>query len=170
MADINDPTRNVTLWDNVKGKNVSVITDGSHERLAVDAKATITDNESPTRYQLKSDYDASGTALNTSTDTELFSFTGQGVIDLISVNSLTSSNWEVVINIDGTERIRISMGDLGSSLGLTNSDYDIVAETANKQFRYHPNSIGFTTSFSVEAKSTVGTPSVNYLVLYRERV
>ena len=160
---------NVCLYDDL-GNKVGVILDGSTYRLQVDAKATITDNESPTRYQLKSAYDTTGIALNTSTDVSLYSFTGQGVIDLISVNSLTSSNWEVAILIDGTERIRITMADLGSNLGLSNSDYDIVAETANKQFRYRPASVGFTTSFEVKAKATTATPSVNYLTLYRERV
>jgi hypothetical protein len=172
MADLNDRSTDVSIHNEATDAAVTTTTDGAKERLDVDVtgSVTITDNESPTRYQLKSSYDTTGTALNTSTDTELFSFTGEGVIDLIAVNSLTSSSWAIVINVDGTERVRITMADLGSNLGLTNSDYDIVAETANKQFRYHPTSIGFTTSFSVEAKATTGTPSVNYLVLYRERI
>lgn len=40
MADTNDPTQNVAIWDDTKGKNVSVITDGSVERLAVDASVS----------------------------------------------------------------------------------------------------------------------------------
>ena len=43
MADTNDRTQNVTLWNDAKGKNVSIITDGATERLAVDASVT-TDN------------------------------------------------------------------------------------------------------------------------------
>ena len=35
MADTNDPTQNVTIWDNAKGTNVTITTDGSHERLDV---------------------------------------------------------------------------------------------------------------------------------------
>ena len=41
MADTNDRTQNVTLFDNAKSKNVSVITDGSLERLAVDADVDV---------------------------------------------------------------------------------------------------------------------------------
>jgi len=169
MTDVNDLTQNVTLWDNAKAKNVSTVTDGAVERLAVDAVAVVTSDESATKFQLKSDYDAIGVALNTSTDTSLFNFTGAGVIDLIAVNSLTTANFEVTIKIDGTERIRITMADLGAALGLTNSDFDIVAETANKQFRYRPNSIGFTTSFEVLAKATTASPNVRHLVLFREK-
>lgn len=40
MADTNDRTQNVTLFDNAKNKNVSVITDGAIERLAVDTTVT----------------------------------------------------------------------------------------------------------------------------------
>jgi len=169
MADTNDPTQNVTIWNNAKSKNVSTITDGATERLAVDASATIVDNESPTKYQLKTDYDATGVALNTSTDTLLYTFSGEGVIDLIAVNSTTSSAWLVDIFVDGTSRIRISMADLGTALGLTNSDFDIVAETANKQFRYHPSSVGFSTSFAVYARSVTATPTVRHFIAFRER-
>lgn len=164
--------RKIKIWDGTKF--VTITTDGLKERLDVNIQdgitATITDNDSPTKYQLKSIYNTVGKTLNISTDTELFSITGQGVIDLVAVNSLTSSNWEVVIIIDGEERIRIPMNDLGSKLGLTNSDYAITTETANKQFRYHPAQIGFTSSFVVKARSTVGTPKVNYLSLYRQKV
>ena len=169
MSDINDLTQNVTLWNNAKTKNITTVTDGAVERLAVDAVATITDNESPTRYQLKTDYDATGVSLNTSTDTELYTFSGEGVIDLVAVNSTTSSAWIVDIFIDGTSRIRIAMPDLGTALGLTNSDFDIVAETANKQFRYHPTQVGFSTSFTVYARAVTATPNVRHFIAFRER-
>jgi hypothetical protein len=165
----------VKIWD---GTNVAEVVEqsGDVKRLAVDVQtplevtATVTNDESPTKYQLKTDYDVDGITLNTTTDVVLFSATGQGVIDLIAVNCLTSSSWEVVIEIDGTERIRIPMPVLGSTLGLTNSDYDIAVETANKQFRYHPAQVGFKTGFRVLAKAIVATPEVHYLVMYREKI
>lgn len=169
MADLNDPTKNVTIWNNAKSKNVSTITDGAIERLAVDANATIVDNESPTRYQLKSDFDATGVTLNTSTDDVLFSYVGDGVIDFIAVAGSTAS-YEVTIEIDSVERIRITMAEL-ASIGLSNAtNVDMWAETANKNFRYSPEQVGFTTGFRVLAKAT-GTPLalVKHLVLYRER-
>jgi len=174
MGDLNDPTQNVNIWNDEKTKSVTVTTDDVKERLDVSIQDSIgvivEDSESPTKYQLQSDYDATGVALNTSTDTVLFTHSGSGTIDLIAVNSLTSSNFEVAIVIDGTERIRIGMPDLGSNLGLTNSDYDLAVETANKQFRYHPASVGFTTGFTVKAKSLVATPTVRHMILYKERI
>jgi len=176
MADITNPTTNVSVYggDNESDltKAVTVTTDGAKERLDCDITGTVNidNNESPTKYQLKTAYDITGTALNTSTDTELFTYSGSGVIDLIAVNSLTSSNWEIVIDVDGTERLRITMSALGSSLGLTNSDYDVAVTTANKQFRYHPVAMGFATDFTIKAKATTGSPNVNYMVMYRERL
>lgn len=167
MADLTDLTQNVSLHDEVTDDAVTTTVDGS--KVLLDVAAVVTDSEAPTKFQLKTSYDTTGTSLNTSTDTQLFTFSGSGLIDLIAINSATSSAWEVIIKIDGTERIRITMTDLGTNLGLTNSDYEMVAETANKQFRYHPSAIGFTTSFTVLAKATTGTPSVNYMVLYREK-
>ena len=167
MADLNDLTQNVNIWNDDKSKSVTVTTDGVKERL--DVNALVSDSEAPTRYQLKTDYDATGVALNTSTDTTLYSFSGQGVIDLVAVNGLTSSAWEVAIVIDGTERLRISMSDLGSELGLTNAAFDVSVLTANKQFRWNPSQIGFTTDFTIKAKATTATPTVKHLIMYRER-
>lgn len=176
MADITNPTTNVSLYggDNPsdRSKAVTSTTDGSKERLDVDVTGSVSIDydESPTKYQLKSDYDASGTSVASSPDTTLYTFSGQGVIDLVAVNCLTSANWGVDIYIDGTSRLRISMPDLGSNLGLTNSDFDVVTETANKQFRWKPTQIGFTTSFTIKAYATGSTVTLNHLILFRERV
>ena len=172
MADINDPTLNVNIANDDNSKLVSVITDGAYERLAVDVigSVSIDYDESPTRYQLKSNYNATGTSVASSTDTILYTFTGAGVIDLVAVNCLTSANWGVDIIIDGTSRFRISMSDLGSNLGLTSVGFDVVAETANKQFRWHPQQIGFTTSFAVKAYATGTTVTLNHLIMFRERI
>ena len=42
MADQNDYTQNVNIWNDAKSKAVSIITDGAIERLAVDAAFPIT--------------------------------------------------------------------------------------------------------------------------------
>lgn len=149
---------------------VTTTTDGAKERLDVnvDGSVSIDYDESPTKYQLKTHKDTTGTTVTTA-DTTLYTFTGQGVIDLVAVNSATSSNWGVVINIDGVERLRISMSELGSDLGLTDSNFDIVAQTANKQFRWKPTQIGFATSFTIEAYATTGTQILPHLILFRER-
>ena len=173
MSDLNDLTQNVNIWNDEKSKSVTVSTDGAKERLDCNidgSQVEITSDESLTKFTLRTDYDATGVALNTSTDTSLFSFVGAGVIDLMAVNSTTSSAWEITIKIDGTERLRISMSDLGTALGLTDSAFDLSALTANKQFRYHPAQIGFQTSFEILAKAVTATPTVRHLVMYREKV
>lgn len=169
MGDISDKTLDVNIWDDAKGKAVSIITDGSVERLAV--SANISNNESPTKYQLRTDYDATGDSVTTAADVTLYTFTGSGVIDFIGVYDSTSSNFEVAIFIDGTERIRIGMGALGTDLGMAAAGIPIYTETANKAFRYVPQEVGFTTSFEVKAKALVsGTRTLKHIVLFREKV
>lgn len=171
MADVLG-TQEVTIWDKEEARAVTVTTDGSKEMLDVNVAGSVSIDydESPTKYQLKTNYDVSGTSVGTSPDTQLYTFSGAGVIDLVAINSLTSSSWGVVIKIDGVERLRITMINLGSNLGLTNSDFVIVAETAHKQFRWRPEQIGFTTSFTILAYATTGTVTLNHLIMFRERV
>ena len=172
MADLNDLTQNVSIHNDVTDADVTTTTDGAKERLDCDVTGAVTIDydESPTRYQLKTDYDSTGTSVASSPDTTLYTYTGAGVIDLVSVNGLTSSNWGVDILIDGTSRLRITMAEVGSDLGLTDGNFDIVAQTANKQFRWHPSQIGFTTSFTIKAFATGTTVTLNHLVMFRERI
>jgi len=162
----------ITLASNDGNKKVTITTDDDKERLDVNAKidggVAIVSDESPTKYQLKTNYNTSGTVVTTD-DTLLFQFTGQGVIDLVAVNCLTSSGWGVVLMVDYVERLRITMADLGNSLGLTNSDFDIVTETANKQFRWNPTQIGFKERFSIYAYATGANVNLNHLIMFREK-
>ena len=166
MGDLNDLTQNVSIYPEGSTSPITSTTDGAKERL--DVSAAIDYDESPTKYQLRTHKDTSGTVVTTS-DTELFTFSGQGVIDLVAANSATSSNWGVVIIIDTVERLRITMSELGSDLGLTDSNFDIVSQTANKQFRWKPTQIGFSTSFTIKAFATTGTVTLPHLILFRER-
>ena len=76
----------------------------------------------------------------------------------------------IVIEIDGVEVLRIEMGELGSDIGLANAtNVPLWVETANKNFRFSPKQgVDFTDSFEVLAKALTGTPSVTWLVNYRE--
>jgi hypothetical protein len=170
MADVWG-TGDVTLYNEDGSKAVSIITDGAVERLAVEVSGAVSIDydESPTKYQLYTDYDATGVSVAASPDTTLYTFTGSGVIDLVAITCATSSNWGVVIIIDGTERLRINMNDLGSNLGLTDSAFDVVAQTANKQFRWRPTQIGFTTSFTIKAFATGTAVTLAHLVMFRQR-
>jgi len=169
MADLNDLTQNVNIWDDAKTKAVSVITDGLVERLAVDA--TISADESPTKYQIRQDFDTGGTQLINGVDSSLFVFTGTGLLDFVGISGSTS-NYLAVIKIDGVEQIRISMSDLGS-LGLSNAtNLPTWADTANKNYRFRPYiGSGFGTSFEILAEGDgPPEPSVNWIVTYREKV
>lgn len=168
MADVLG-TQDVSIWNKDETKAVSVVTDGLVERLAVNA--LISNNESPTKYQLKADFDATGDSVGTGADVTLYTYTGAGVIDFIGIANGVSSNYEVALFIDGTERFRITMSQLGTDLSLTAAGTPMWADTANKNFRYVPTTeIGFTTSFAVKAKSTSGTQTLKHITLFREKV
>jgi len=164
---------NVCLYDDLGNKISVILRDGVY-RLAADmsgSEVIISDSESATKYQMKTYFDAIGLTLNTTTDDILFSTTGTGTLDFIAITG-SNANFEITIEVDGTERIRITMAEL-ASIGLSNAtNVPFWAETANKNFRYSPNiPVGYTTGFKVLAKST-GTPlaSVENLIMYRERI
>src|SRR5210317_1494399 len=137
MADINDPTQNVNIWDDDKTKAVSVITDGATERLAVDSQ--VTNNVSIKIYQPKAITDFTGVTLNTSTDVTLGTFTGRGLLNFIATTCGTS-NYEIALEVDGVEEFRATMANIGTDLGLANgTNVPIWVETAQKNFRFHPN-------------------------------
>jgi len=174
MADIGDLTQNVSLHNDSTDAAVTTTTDGAKELLDVNVETgniSVTSDDSPTKYQLQSDFDATGVALNTSTDTTIYTYSGDGVLDFVAVTG-GNSNFEVTLKMDGTERIRITMAEL-AAIGLSNAtNVEVWAETANKNFRYHPHSpLGFATSFTILAKATgAPIPTVTHLVLFREKV
>jgi hypothetical protein len=150
MADLPiDDTIDVNITNDAGTKKVDVITDGSIERLAVDASAT-----------------------NTSTDTLLYSTSSQtGTLDFVAITG-SNANFEVVIEVDNVERIRITMAEL-AAIGLSNAtNVPFWAEVANKNFRYSPDiPVGYSDGFRILAKAT-STPlaTVTHLILYRERI
>jgi len=189
MADQNDLTINSTLYDEAGNKvgivlnnsiyrlegrsaltssdgvkDITVTTDGAHERLDVDASIT-GGNFQLVPFTPEFHYSVAGTALNTSTDTTLYTETDIGKIDFICIDG-SNANFEVAIKVDGVEILRISMANLGT-LGLSNAtNVPIWAETANKNFRYSPKQgVDFTTSYEVLAKATTTpVPTVNWLI------
>jgi hypothetical protein len=163
MADQNDLTHNTTLYNEV-GNKVAVIADGGIWRLGVDALLT-GGNFQLQPFLPEFHYSVAGTLLNTSTDTVLYTESDVGKIDFVCVAG-SNSNFEVAIDVDGTEVLRIAMGDL-ATLGLSNAtNVPIWAETANKNFRYSPKQgVDFTTSFTLSAKATgAPAPTVNWLI------
>lgn len=170
MADQNDLTTNVALYQEGKTVSVTTETDGSKERLHVDTNISGGVIVQKFSTQGEAEVDTAVT-LNTSTDVTLLEITAEGKLDFVAVNSATSSNFEIAIVIDGVERFRLSMAGL-NTLGLTTPDnVPLWADTAGKNFRYHPNEgDDFATSFKILAKATVATPSVFWAVKYREAI
>jgi hypothetical protein len=114
------------------------------------------------------DFDSTGTSLTTAWTT-LINVTGTaGKVDFIA-SALGSSNYKIRLTVDGTESFDISMANL-NSIGLANAtNVEIWAETANKNFRYHPNQpLDFTSSMKVEAAMTTGTGTLYWMVIHRE--
>jgi hypothetical protein len=172
MADLTDKTGDISIWDEAKTKAVDVITDDlGKNRLQTEGTVTIANNESPTKYQLKTDYDAVGDLLTSASDTVLYSYTGDGTLNFVSVSNANSSNYEIAIEIDGTVRIRINMNDLGSVLGLVGGSTPFWCETANKNFRFRPyEGVGFTSGFRVLARATGANTTVTHMTMFKERV
>ena len=169
MADTNDLTQNVTLFDNAKAKNVTVITDGANERLAVDADI------SGGNFQLQPMepvvvVDTTGVTTNASTWDTIVNFTGEGRLDFVALSS-TLSSYRVRVTIDAVEIFDLAMSDL-NALGLSNAtNVPLWAETADKNFRYHPTDSGdFITSLKIEVMSVTATPVVKSLISYRKVV
>ena len=192
MADQNDPTRNVTLYDE-SGNMVGLILDGSVYRLAgtnIITNAgggkivTVTTDDggrerldvslgSANEFQLRAfspvtDFDATGINLNTSTWDTLLTVTGEGKLDFVACVG-ASSAYRVRVTVDGTETFDLSMADL-AAIGLSNAtNVPLWAETANKNFRYRPNEpVAYATSLLIEAKAVTATPLLKYLITHRE--
>jgi hypothetical protein len=172
VADLGDQTTDATIWSEDRTKSVDVMTDTlGKNRLLTEGTVTIANNESPTKYQLKTDYDATGDTITSAADAVLFSYTGDGTLNFVAVTNATSSNYEIAIEIDGTERLRITMNNLGSVLGLISGSTPFWTETANKAFRFRPyEGVGFTTGFRILAKATGANTTVTHFTMFKERV
>lgn len=169
MSDINDPTLNVNIANDGNTKLVTVITDGSVERLAVDAN--VTGGVILQRFTPKFSYSTANTALNTSTNVTLINISDDAQLDFIAITG-SLATYEVAIVIDTVEVLRINMNDLGATLALANAtNVPIWADTANKNFRFSPRTpIDFISNITVKAKATAGSPTVNWLINYRSLV
>jgi len=175
MADISDLTQNISIHNDATDVAVTTTTDGAKERLDCNidgSQVIVSDSESATKYQLRTDFDAVGDLLNQATDNVLYAVTGEtGTLDFVAITG-SNSNFEVTIEIDGTERFRITMAEVGA-IGLSNAtNVPLWAETALKNFRYSPNlPVGYTQGFRILAKSvSAQNPTVTHLTMYRQRI
>jgi hypothetical protein len=173
MADLNDPTINVNLWNDDKSKSVTVTTDGPKERL--DVNANIEGSVTISTTQPRWDYSVSTIPLTDGVDTSVFLIpaTTIGFIDFVQI-ICKNSNFSVILIIDGTEELRISMSDLGS-IGLLSSNstgIPLYAASASKIFSLHPfQPFNFQSSFELQVvASSSGNNVDGYMITWREQI
>ena len=168
MADQNDLTRNVNIANDDNSKLVTVTTDGSRERLDVSLGDEL--SFSLSAFTPLTAIDPVGVALSTGSWTTLLNVTTtKGRLNFIACSGSTS-NYRIRVTVDGVETYDVEMADL-NSIGLANAtNVEIWAETANKNFRYHPQTpVDFTSSLLIEAQSTSATPTLKSYIAYREQ-
>ena len=167
MADRSNRQAEMSVWgpDN---KQITSTTDAAKERL--DVKATIEGGSFQlTPFIPVTNFNSTGVALNDSTWTTLLSQTSeQGKLDFIACSS-GASTYMIRLTVDGSVVFSVSMSDL-SAIGLSNAiNVPIWAETADKNFRYHPKEgVDYTDSLLIEAKAVTGTPTLKYLITHRD--
>ena len=171
MADLNDLTQNVNIWDDAKTKSVSVITDGAVERLAVNSniEGSVTISQASPRWE----YATPDLSLTDGVDTSVLVLNGIGFVDFAQIVCKNSS-YETIIIVDGSEELRITQSDLGT-IGLLSSNstgIPIYAASASKIFSVHPNQpFAFETSFEIQIKATSSGNVLNgWLVSWREAI
>jgi len=115
---------------------------------------------------------------NSPSDTSIFSFSGEGAIQAIMV-SFSSKQVEMVLDIDGTEVLRIDVDDLGNSGEYNLGDVSL-SGPFNLRTAGSAESIiidfggilaSFATSFEISALETSGSLNTkSHIVIYREAV
>ena len=178
MSELNDDTHNVTLYDEA-GNPVAVILDGATYRLAVDAKITGGEIDvSVTISRFRPRLNATTTklvGLSQTVDTSVFSFTGTGRVDFISL-AFSKPQGNVILKVDGTEIYRLNLDDLVNIHRLDSSSSGdlepMYSKIAGKFFRdIYYESGDFASSFEVLVRA--GSPDTNlnsHLIKFREKV
>lgn len=157
---------NVVLYDD-QGNKVNVVLDDGVYRLAVSLGSSLS-------FQLAANtpifnFDSAGTAITTSWTTLLNVTSKAGKLDFVACAAGTS-NYQIRLTIDSIVIFTIAMSDL-NNIGLANAtNVEIWAETANKNFRYHPNApVDFTDNVKVEAATTTGSDTLKWITIHREQ-
>lgn len=126
MADLNDLTRNVNIWDDSKSKSVTITTDSAKERLDVDIGSTGTVTSIPAVPGLPTQvsYNKSESAVNSGEWQEFANYTVPSGYDYAVTSFRVSSEW-------ATETARVAIEvDAGVFTCSTDSFADDSAFTA----------------------------------------
>ena len=156
MADLNDLTQNVNIWDDAKSKSVTVTTDGVRERLDVNADIGGGGDVSILKKIPQTAYAVPSLSLTNGVDYTIHTVTASGAFGFVQLICKNSS-FETIIDVDGSEILRISQADLGN-IGLLSSNstgIPIYAASASKIFSMHPfQALDFSTGFAVKVQAT----------------
>jgi hypothetical protein len=139
-----DETKDVALHgnDSVSTDPKPITYTEASGKRRLDVNAAITGEVTLASSLPRWDYSATSVGLTNGVDYDVLTI-GPGVtgfVDFIQI-ICKNSNYEIAIEIDGTEQLRISQGDLGT-IGLLNSNSTTVplyAASASKIFTVHPN-------------------------------
>jgi hypothetical protein len=170
-----DETKDVAIHDNASTSTtplpVTTTVAGAKRRLDVDAQITgeVSLSQSTPRW----DYSAATVGLTNGVDYTVLTQTAAGFVDFIQVVCKNSS-YDIVIEIDGAEELRISMSDLGT-IGLLSSNstnIPIYAASASKICAIYPNEpFHFSTDFTIKVQATAGGNNIDgWMVSWREVV
>jgi hypothetical protein len=172
MADLAiDDTIDVNIANDAGTKKVTVTTDGSKERLDVDAN--VSGGISLSQFAPKWEYSVTTQALTNGVDTSIQLVTAKGHLDFVQIVCKNSS-YETIIKIDGLEVLRIEQSDLGT-IGLLSSNstnIPIYAASASKIFAFDPAiPDDFTTSFEILVKATsAGNNLDGFMIHWNEEI
>ena len=75
MADLNDLTQNVNIWDDAKSKAVTVTTDGANERLDVQVKGEVSITSASESFPIQVQYNKAFAAVNANEWQEIAAYT-----------------------------------------------------------------------------------------------
>lgn len=168
MADITDQTLDVNIANDGNTKRVTVTTDGAKERLDVDANIT-GGNFNLQPFPPKVSFNSAGVTVTSAAWVTLLTVSAkEGKLDFVGCAG-SLSGYKIRLTVDATVIFTISMSDL-SAIGLSNAvNVEMWAETADKNYRYHPNvPIDFTTDLKVEAQATGADVTLKYITHHRE--
>lgn len=127
------------------------------------------------RYNPRFHLNKAGISVPDSIDTTLFTYSGDGQLDFISIN-FSTTDAILILSVDGTEIFRENVVDIDSG-----SVYDLKSSSGTAIFTKSSNHIvidwngcpaDFVTSFTVKAraKPTKSTSAVGILIKYRVKI
>lgn len=145
------------------GKIITVTTDGSKERLDVDAKIS--------RYRPRVYQSITADAYDPNEEKTVFSFDGDGQLDFIAINT-ESLNMEIILEIDSVEVYRLNLDDLKNINQLIHDEFFVYVDVNPEFIDAYPSPVDFTSNIKIKVKNLdSGAKQVfGVFARYREKI